>query len=127
MTAQLHDGSDDVLQVRFDATSTATAASQSDRPAAVSAFSASTACSTDSGRRCGRGWSIAANASATATRRAAIRMLRGGTHVRTTSGAVIGSADTDQIRHSTWHATLAALFALVDPHEPAAGQPSTAP
>ena len=52
-------------------------------------------------------------------------MLRDGTHVCTTCGAVIGGADADQITHNTWHATLAALFALVDPNEPAAGQPST--
>ena|SRR5689334_18996416 len=38
--------------------------------------------------------------------------LRDGIPVCTTCGAVIGAADADQIRHSTWHTTLAALFAV---------------
>jgi hypothetical protein len=45
-------------------------------------------------------------------------LLRDGIPVCTTCGAVIGAADADQIRHSTWHATLAALFAVADPHDP---------
>ena len=51
-------------------------------------------------------------------------MLRDGTHICTTCGALIGGADADQIRHIIWHPTLVALFALVDPNEPAAGHPS---
>jgi hypothetical protein len=39
-------------------------------------------------------------------------LLRDGIPVCTTCGAVIGGADADQIRHSTWHTTLAALFAV---------------
>ena len=31
---------------------------------------------------------------------------------------VIGGADADQIRHSTWQTTLRALFAVADPHDP---------
>jgi hypothetical protein len=45
-------------------------------------------------------------------------LLREGIPVCTTCGAVIGGADADQIRHSTWHTTLAALFAGADPHDP---------
>jgi len=45
-------------------------------------------------------------------------LLRDGIPVCTTCGAVIGCADADQIRHSTWHTTLAALFAVADPHHP---------
>ena len=45
-------------------------------------------------------------------------LLRDGIPVCTTCGAVIGGADADQIRHSTWHTTLAALFAVADPHKP---------
>jgi hypothetical protein len=44
--------------------------------------------------------------------------LREGIPVYTTCGAVIGGADADQIRHSTWHTTVAALFAVADPHDP---------
>jgi hypothetical protein len=44
--------------------------------------------------------------------------LRDGIPVCTTCGAVIGVADADQIRHSTWHTTLAALFAVADLHGP---------
>src|SRR4051812_24818056 len=43
-------------------------------------------------------------------------LLRDGIPVCTTCGAVIGAADADQIRHSTWHTTLAALFAVADLH-----------
>jgi hypothetical protein len=39
-------------------------------------------------------------------------MRRGGSVVCTTCGAVVGAAEADQIRHTTWHATLAELFAL---------------
>ena len=45
-------------------------------------------------------------------------LLRDGIPVCTTCGAVIGGADADQIRHSTWHATLAALCAVADPRGP---------
>ena len=45
-------------------------------------------------------------------------LLRGGIPVCTTCGAVIGGAEADQIRHSTWHTTLAALFAVADPQDP---------
>ena len=45
-------------------------------------------------------------------------LLRDGIPVCTTCGAVIGGADTDQIRHSTWHTTLAALFPVADPKDP---------
>ena len=45
-------------------------------------------------------------------------LLRDGIPVCTTCGAVIGGADADQIRHSTWHTTLTALFAVADPHGP---------
>ena len=45
--------------------------------------------------------------------------LRGGTPVCTTYGAVIGNTGADQTRHTTWHANLAGLFALVDPSNPA--------
>ena len=46
-------------------------------------------------------------------------LLRDGIPVCTTCGAVIGGADADQIRHSTWHTTtLTALFAATDPHDP---------
>jgi len=45
-------------------------------------------------------------------------LLREGIPVCTTCGAVIGGADADQIRHSTWHTTLAALFAVADPKDP---------
>jgi len=45
-------------------------------------------------------------------------LLRDGIPVCTTCGAVIGGADADQIRHSTWHTTLAALFAVADLHDP---------
>ena len=45
-------------------------------------------------------------------------LLRDGIPVCTTCGAVIGGADADQIRHSTWHTTLTALFAVADPHDP---------
>ena len=50
-------------------------------------------------------------------------MLRDGTPVCTTCGAVVGGAGADQIRHSTWHANLAGLFALAGLTEPA-GRPS---
>ena len=52
--------------------------------------------------------------------------LRDGTPVCTTCGAVIGGTGADQIRHSTWHANLAGLFALIDPNEPS-GQPPKVP
>ena len=39
-------------------------------------------------------------------------MQRGGTVVCTTCGAVIGATDADQIRHTTWHTTIAELFTL---------------
>ena len=39
-------------------------------------------------------------------------MQRAGTVVCTTCGAVIGATDADQIRHTTWHATIAELFTL---------------
>ena len=39
-------------------------------------------------------------------------MQRGGTLVCTTCGALIGGTEADQIRHTTWHTTLAELFAL---------------
>ena len=45
-------------------------------------------------------------------------LLRDGIPVCTTCGAVIGGTDADQIRHSTWHTTLTALFAVADPHDP---------
>ena len=45
-------------------------------------------------------------------------LLRDGVRVCTTCGAVIGGADADQVRHSTWHTTLAALFAVADLHDP---------
>ena len=45
-------------------------------------------------------------------------LLRDGIPVCTTCGAVVGGADADQIRHSTWHTTLTALFAVTDPHRP---------
>ena len=45
-------------------------------------------------------------------------LLRESIPVCTTCGAVIGGTDADQIRHSTWHTTLAALFAVADPHDP---------
>jgi hypothetical protein len=45
--------------------------------------------------------------------------LRGGIPVCTTCGAVIGNAGADQIRHSTWHANLTGLIALVKPDKPA--------
>lgn len=48
----------------------------------------------------------------------ATHLLRDGIPVCTTCGAVIGGADADQIRHSTWHTTLTALFAVTDPHGP---------
>ncbi len=41
-------------------------------------------------------------------------MLRDGVPVCTGCGAVIARAGVDQIRHSTWHANLAGLFALVN-------------
>lgn len=44
-------------------------------------------------------------------------LLRDGIPVCTICGAVIGGADADQIRHSTWHTTLTALFAVADPHD----------
>jgi hypothetical protein len=45
-------------------------------------------------------------------------LLRDGIPVCTTCGAVIGGADGDQIRHSTWHTTtLTSLFAAT-PHDP---------
>jgi hypothetical protein len=47
-------------------------------------------------------------------------LLRDGIPVCTTCGAVIGGADADQIRHSTWHTTLAALFAVADLRDPVA-------
>ena len=40
-------------------------------------------------------------------------LLRDGIPVCTTCGA-----DADQIRHSTWHTPLTALFAVADPHGP---------
>ncbi len=46
--------------------------------------------------------------------------LRDGAPVCTTCGTVIARAGADQIRHSTWHANLAGLFALAEP----TGQPS---
>ena len=39
-------------------------------------------------------------------------MRRDGALVCTACGAVSGGTDGDQIRHTTWHATLADLFAL---------------
>ena len=45
-------------------------------------------------------------------------LLRDGIPVCTTRGAVVDGADADQIRHSTWHATLAALLAVADPRDP---------
>ena len=45
-------------------------------------------------------------------------LLRDGIPVCTTCGAVVGGADADQIRHSTWHTTLTALFAVADPRDP---------
>ena len=45
-------------------------------------------------------------------------LLRDGIPVCTTCGAVIGGADADQIRHSTWHTTLTALFAVTGPARP---------
>jgi hypothetical protein len=39
-----------------------------------------------------------------------------GTVVCTTCGSVIGATEADQIRHTTWHATLAELFALAADH-----------
>jgi hypothetical protein len=54
-------------------------------------------------------------------------LLRDGIPVCTTCGAVIGGADADQIRHSTWHTTLAALFAVADPHDPVDQRPMTIP
>jgi hypothetical protein len=45
-------------------------------------------------------------------------LLRDGNPVCTTCGAVVGRADADQIRHSTWHTTLAAILAVADLHEP---------
>jgi hypothetical protein len=39
-------------------------------------------------------------------------MRRAGALVCTTCGAVIGATDPDQIRHTTWHRTIAELFAL---------------
>ena len=48
----------------------------------------------------------------------ATHLLRDGIPVCTTCGAVVGGSDADQIRHSTWHTTLAALFAVADPHGP---------
>ena len=50
-------------------------------------------------------------------------MLRDGTPVCTTCGAVVGGAGADQIRHSTWHVNLAGLFALAGLIEPAENQP----
>jgi hypothetical protein len=47
-------------------------------------------------------------------------LLRDGTPVCTTCGAVIGGADAEQIGHSAWHTTLAALFAVADLHAPVA-------
>jgi hypothetical protein len=43
-------------------------------------------------------------------------LLRDGALVCTTCGAVVGGTDSDQIRHSTWHTALAALFAVADAH-----------
>ena len=45
-------------------------------------------------------------------------LLRDGIPVCTTCGAVVGRAEADQIRHSTWHTTLAALFVVADPRDP---------
>jgi hypothetical protein len=39
-------------------------------------------------------------------------LQRGGDSVRTTCGALIGGASSDQIRHTTWHTMLAALLPL---------------
>jgi hypothetical protein len=39
-------------------------------------------------------------------------MQRAGTVVCTTCGAAIGGTEADQIRHTTWHATLGELFTL---------------
>ena len=39
-------------------------------------------------------------------------LLRDGAPVCTTCGAVVGGTAPDQIRHSTWHTALAALFAV---------------
>lgn len=52
-------------------------------------------------------------------------LLRDGIPVCTTCGAVIGAADADQIRHSTWHTTLTALFAVADRHAPVGQGPVT--
>jgi hypothetical protein len=46
-------------------------------------------------------------------------LLRDGAPVCTTCGALVGGTAPDQIRHSTWHAALAALFAVADAHRPA--------
>jgi hypothetical protein len=45
-------------------------------------------------------------------------LVRDGIPVCTTCGAAIGGADADQIRHSTWHSTLAALFAGAERRTP---------
>jgi hypothetical protein len=50
--------------------------------------------------------------------RPATYLLRDGARACTTRGAVVGGTDADQIRHSTWHATLAALFVVADAHSP---------
>jgi polyferredoxin len=39
-------------------------------------------------------------------------MQRSGAVACTTCGAAIGATDADQIRHTTWHSTLAELIAL---------------
>ena len=46
-------------------------------------------------------------------------LLRDGAPVCTTGGAVVGGTAPDQIRHSTWHMSLAALFAMADARRPA--------
>jgi hypothetical protein len=46
-------------------------------------------------------------------------LLRDGALVCTTCGAAVGGTDSDQIRHSTWHSALAALFAVADAYRPA--------
>jgi hypothetical protein len=41
-------------------------------------------------------------------------MLRDGVLACTTCGALVGGTAGDQVRHSTWHTTLAAMFVLLE-------------
>lgn len=41
-------------------------------------------------------------------------MLRDGVLACTTCGALVGGTAGDQVRHSTWHTTLATLFVLLE-------------